>query len=182
MKPVEKVLHHILDGFAVGPERNTLTQRVMQQHLIYLAQLHQISIGYIFTWSVAGPHSDRLTSHLHEMAQAAASGEKPSGKLQARFEKAIRKALPISFPPSPDKLGGVDIPRHIWLEAIVSVHHLRHGADIDPDKMVKLIRTRFMQKRNEKPETINMIIRLVESGKIGNIVEKSLPSHSAHNV
>lgn len=121
----------LLEGLDESEEIASVNDRLRIQKAIYMCQELGINLGYHYSWYVKGPYSTNLTQDYYQMNEALTSGDvsHASRVLNPSILKILPKVKDVLAMPK-----GVNLPTHMWYEALASVHFLMKSSGYSLEK------------------------------------------------
>ena len=121
-------LRMVLNELGIGPNIETLDQRVTFQKAVYLAQAVGVPLRYKYSWYIRGPYSRDLTRDYYALQEYPdnMTGDAIRQEMREPFASALRRLK--SRMDSPEV---VPLDQTEWLELLSSVHYLGTVAKLD---------------------------------------------------
>jgi hypothetical protein len=122
MTPTQIVLKLFFDELEIPLELDAFEKRLMIQKKTYLSQLTGFDLRYRFSWYIHGPYSRFLTADAFALKEALDDGDLDyQGKSLSPLARKLVTTARTIWENRPE-----DIDDDDWLEALASVHYLKH--------------------------------------------------------
>lgn len=129
MRPGQTLLYLFAKDAGLSLQLETFDDRFKLQKKTYVAQLAGLDMRYRFSWYLKGPYSRELTADAFALKDVLDGQPKPAGKyvLSSDAKRCFKIAERIWAVPS-----NLQVSESDWLEALVSLHYLKHLAYWQP--------------------------------------------------